>query len=147
MWISLALKEGKNREVRRVLLALGLKVNRLIRIAYGPFALTTVESGHVEEVGPRVIREQLAQDVRPENVPTGDAIPKPLKPAPTAKESGEGAQRRGGGPKPRKGGAKAKGAEPEAPKVYKAGWAKPKPKPKIGPGRPKRRPGKAAKPR
>jgi len=142
VWISLALKEGKNREVRRVLLALGLKVNRLIRIAYGPFALTTLESGQVEEVGPRVIREQLAQYVRPENLPTGDTVPKPLKPA--VKAEG-GAQRRGIGPKARGPGGKGKTAEPEAPKVYKAGWAKPKPKARVGPGRPKRKPGKGPK--
>ena len=60
MWITVTLSEGKNREVRRVLEAIGLKVNRLIRLAYGPFALGTLEPGVVEEVGPRVIREQLA---------------------------------------------------------------------------------------
>ncbi|MBL8548521.1 MAG: rRNA pseudouridine synthase [Hyphomonadaceae bacterium] len=49
-WITLALKEGKNREVRRVLEALGLKVNRLIRTSYGPFELGTLEAGAVEEI-------------------------------------------------------------------------------------------------
>ena len=55
-WISVALSEGKNREVRRVLEALDLKVNRLVRLAYGPFALATLPLGGVEEGGPRVIR-------------------------------------------------------------------------------------------
>jgi 23S rRNA pseudouridine2605 synthase len=49
-WATIALKEGKNREVRRVLEALGLKVNRLIRIGYGPFELGTLAPGEVEEV-------------------------------------------------------------------------------------------------
>ncbi|MBL8542898.1 MAG: rRNA pseudouridine synthase [Hyphomonadaceae bacterium] len=61
-WITLSLTEGKNREVRRVLDALGLKVNRLIRIAYGPFQLGTLAPGAVEEVPRKVLREQLGKD-------------------------------------------------------------------------------------
>lgn len=72
VWITLTLAEGKNREVRRVLEALGLKVNRLIRLSYGPFALGTLGAGEVEEVGPRVIREQLSGFIAPENLPKGD---------------------------------------------------------------------------
>lgn len=84
IWISLALSEGKNREVRRVLEALGLKVNRLIRLAYGPFALGTLEVGAVEEVGPRVIREQLVDHIAPQNLPTGArAAASVREPAPT----------------------------------------------------------------
>ena len=58
-WIALTLSEGKNREVRRVLEALGLKVNRLIRVSYGPFQLGTLEPGEVEEVPRKLLREQL----------------------------------------------------------------------------------------
>jgi 23S rRNA pseudouridine2605 synthase len=72
LWITVALTEGKNREVRRVLEALGLTVNRLIRLAYGPFALGTLARGAIEEVGPRVIREQLAQHIDPALLPQGD---------------------------------------------------------------------------
>ncbi len=72
LWLTVTLSEGKNREVRRVLEALGLKVNRLIRLAYGPLALGTLELGEIEEVGPRVIREQLADYIAPENMPKGD---------------------------------------------------------------------------
>ena len=78
VWITVALNEGKNREVRKVLEALNLKVNRLIRVAYGPFQLGTLEVGYAEEIGPRVIREQLAELIAPENLPTGDKVTTPL---------------------------------------------------------------------
>lgn len=61
-WISLSLTEGKNREVRRVLDALGLKVNRLIRTAYGPFQLGALAPGAVEEVPRKALKEQLGKD-------------------------------------------------------------------------------------
>lgn len=62
-WITLSLTEGKNREVRRVLEALGLKVNRLIRIAYGPFQLGTLAPGAVEEIPRKALKDQLGKDV------------------------------------------------------------------------------------
>ncbi|HYC97109.1 pseudouridine synthase [Brevundimonas sp.] len=77
LWISVSITEGKNREVRKVLEHLGLTVNRLIRLAYGPFQLGTLPLGSVEEVGPRVIRELLAQHIRPENLPTGNTVSTP----------------------------------------------------------------------
>lgn len=61
-WITLSLTEGKNREVRRVLEALGLKVNRLIRIAYGPFQLGVLAPGAVDEVPRKVLQDQLGKD-------------------------------------------------------------------------------------
>jgi 23S rRNA pseudouridine2605 synthase len=60
-WVTVALQEGKNREVRKLLEQIDLKVNRLIRIAYGPFQLGKLVQGAVEEVGPRVLREQLGK--------------------------------------------------------------------------------------
>jgi 23S rRNA pseudouridine2605 synthase len=77
LWISVSITEGKNREVRKVLEHLGLTVNRLIRLAYGPFQLGTLPVGSVEEVGPRVIRELLAQHIRPENLPNGNTVETP----------------------------------------------------------------------
>jgi 23S rRNA pseudouridine2605 synthase len=61
-WLTLSLREGKNREVRRVIEALGGVVTRLIRIAYGPFQLGYLEPGTVEEVPARVLRDQLGGD-------------------------------------------------------------------------------------
>ncbi len=54
-WLRVALKEGKNREIRRVLAALGLEVNRLIRVAYGPFTLGSLPRGGVAEVPLKVL--------------------------------------------------------------------------------------------
>ncbi|SEK59874.1 23S rRNA pseudouridine2605 synthase [Roseivivax marinus] len=58
-WVTVGLREGKNREIRRAMDDLGLKVNRLIRISYGPFQLGQLKRGAVEEVRPRVLRDQL----------------------------------------------------------------------------------------
>lgn len=69
VWLTVSITEGKNREVRKVLESIGLKVNRLIRLAYGPFQLGNLEPGDVEEVGPRVIRELLGDVVDMRNLP------------------------------------------------------------------------------
>ena len=58
-WLTLALREGKNREVKNVLGALGLSVNRLIRISYGPFQLGEIPEGQVHEIRGRLLRDQL----------------------------------------------------------------------------------------
>jgi 23S rRNA pseudouridine2605 synthase len=61
-WVTVALREGRNREVRRVMQFLGLPVTRLIRIAYGPFQLGTLSRGAVEEVPARVLRDQVPRE-------------------------------------------------------------------------------------
>ena len=58
-WLTVGIREGRNREIRRAMEAIGLVVNRLIRISYGPFRLGTLGVGAVEEVRARVLRDQL----------------------------------------------------------------------------------------
>ena len=146
VWITVSISEGKNREVRRVLESVGLKVNRLIRLAYGPFALGTLPVSAVEEVGPRVIRELLTGFIAPENMPRGDRPVGPLLIAPGASRIRRMPDRPGAAAVPGAARPAAAPAAPAAPpkKAYKAGWAKPsiRPKgpPKPGGKRPPRRP-------
>lgn len=58
-WLTVGLREGKNREIRRAMASIGLTVNRLIRVSYGPFRLNEMQPGDVEEVRSRVLRDQL----------------------------------------------------------------------------------------
>jgi 23S rRNA pseudouridine2605 synthase len=58
-WLTMAVREGKNREIKRVLEHIGLQVNRLIRLSFGPFQLGELAEGAVEEVRTRVLRDQL----------------------------------------------------------------------------------------
>ena len=71
-WLTVGLREGKNREIRRAMEEVGLKVNRLIRISYGPFRLNDLKQGEVEEVKARVLRDQLG-------IASEDAKPRPKK--------------------------------------------------------------------
>jgi len=73
-WLTVGLREGKNREIRRAMEAVGLAVNRLIRISYGPFQLGDLAPGAVEEIKPRVLRDQLGLAADPGEMP--DAPPK-----------------------------------------------------------------------
>jgi 23S rRNA pseudouridine2605 synthase len=62
-WLTFAMREGKNREVKNVLGHLGLSVNRLIRVSFGPFQLGDLPEGAVEEVKTRVLRDQLGDRI------------------------------------------------------------------------------------
>ncbi len=65
-WFTIALREGKNREIKRVLGHLGLEVNRLIRISYGPFALGELKAGAIEEIRRSVLTDQLGASLSAE---------------------------------------------------------------------------------
>jgi 23S rRNA pseudouridine2605 synthase len=77
-WLTLGLREGKNREIRRVMEHLGAQVNRLIRVSYGPFQLGDLAEGGVEEIRPRVLRDQLGldEDGKPKTGPKPKKAPK-----------------------------------------------------------------------
>jgi 23S rRNA pseudouridine2605 synthase len=145
LWITVALTEGKNREVRRVLESIGLKVNRLIRLAYGPFALGTLGVGEAEEVGPRVIREQLADYIAAENLPKGERVAMPILEAASPDGGKRAAARRDPKLNRERKPSLGRSASTTAPiadakPVYKAGWAKPKKKPVIAHGKRPTRP-------
>lgn len=78
VWLDFALREGKNREVKKVLEHLGLAVNRLIRVSYGPFMLRDLDAGAVEEVKPRILRDQLGRRLAEA---AGVRLPEPTKAA------------------------------------------------------------------
>ena len=106
VWLTVALREGKNREIKKVLEALDLKVNRLIRLSFGPFQLGQLDSGRVEEVPRRVLRQQLGknwQAIVDGTIPKGgdDNADEP----PSGKPSGGDAK-----------GRKPRGDKPRAPK-------------------------------
>lgn len=63
-WLSISITEGKNREVRNVMAALGLQVSRLIRTAHGPFQLGALKPGDIAEVPGKVLGEQLGEQRR-----------------------------------------------------------------------------------
>ena len=146
-WITVSIREGKNREVRRVLEAIGLKVNRLIRVSYGPFQLGKMPPGSVEEVAPSALKEMLGTlmpDLPPRFSSRPARIPRPVVEAAPVKTG-----RRGPKPPPKsaktrvslleeetmrreagKAKSRAAHAAPGAPSVKgKADWAG---KPKAG---------------
>ncbi|KAA0676379.1 pseudouridine synthase [Roseomonas genomospecies 6] len=117
-WLTVSLKEGKNREIRKVMEALGLQVNRLIRVAYGPFQLGKLEEGTVEEVPKRVVREQVSRFF------TGADPAEDGKAKGAAKTAARGEGAKGEAPKSRP----AAPAKASKPRDAKAGWAKAEPK-------------------
>ncbi len=63
VWLTFGIREGKNREVRKVLETLGLKVNRLIRVAFGPFELGDIDDGAVKEIETAELRGKLGEQI------------------------------------------------------------------------------------
>ncbi len=113
VWIMMGLREGKNREIKRVLEHLGLSVNRLIRVSFGPFELGDLAEGEIAEVRTRVLRDQLGVKLAREAGVNFDAEVvdhgAPPPPAPPPPKSGE---RRwaGGRERPDRGGLQPRGA-------------------------------------
>jgi 23S rRNA pseudouridine2605 synthase len=89
VWLVFAIREGKNREVRNVMAHLGLEVNRLIRVSYGPFQLGELAEGEVEEVKTRVLRDQLGEKVA---ALAGADFNRPMQGEPPAGAEGEAAE-------------------------------------------------------
>lgn len=104
VWLTLGLREGKNREVKKILEHLGLAVNRLIRISYGPFQLGELETGSTREIKSRMLRDQLGETLvgqlgltfhGPDNVEeTVNVAAKRGKPSPARAERTPGARTR-----------------------------------------------------
>ncbi|WP_304615673.1 pseudouridine synthase [Paracoccus sp. (in: a-proteobacteria)] len=104
-WLTVGIREGKNREIRRAMAHIGLQVNRLIRIGYGPFKLGTMEKNEVTEVKRRVLRDQLG------GLLTGEVEEKPREMRPRGAEGPRGGFGARGGEGARKGaGPRAAGA-------------------------------------
>lgn len=127
IWLNIGIKEGKNREVRRALDAVGLKVNRLIRTAYGPFQLGDLARGEVKPVPSRILRDQCGHLVDLP-VTTGEAVAK-ARPTrkPTRRTMGGAGQP--GLPKPKP--DEADGPAPQKPARGRPGakaGARPKPR-------------------
>lgn len=94
-WVTVGLREGKNREIRRAMEEVGFQVNRLIRVSFGPFRLNELKAGEVEEVKPRILRDQLGLEEAVE----GHAKAKSKKPGKTR------LVKTGGRPKPHRSGS------------------------------------------
>ena len=84
-WLTVSIREGKNREIRRTMEVIGVVVNRLIRVSYGPFQLGNLAQGEVEELKARVVRDQLGLESKPEPQRTRKPIARSKSGAPTGK--------------------------------------------------------------
>ncbi len=79
-WLTVGLREGKNREIRRLMESQGVVVNRLLRISYGPFQLGTLKPGAVEELKQRIVRDQMGlRDTPKPSKPVGKGKRPPPK--------------------------------------------------------------------
>ncbi|WP_246529443.1 pseudouridine synthase [Microvirga zambiensis] len=87
-WITMGLREGKNREIKRILEHMGVQVNRLIRMSFGPFQLGDLEDGLVEEVRTKVLRDQLGEALAIEaGVDFESPVREPIAPFGSTKKS------------------------------------------------------------
>jgi 23S rRNA pseudouridine2605 synthase len=102
-WLTLGLREGKNREIKKILEHLGLAVNRLIRVSFGPFELGDLPEGEVMEVRTRVLRDQLGVKLAKEANVDFDAPPVVAIESPPQGGSGERPRTRSGGQRENRG--------------------------------------------
>ena len=123
-WLTVGLREGKNREIRRAMMAIGLDVNRLLRISYGPFRLGDVKAGEVEEIKGRILADQLGLD----ELVAGHSEAKP--------KSGRQLRKPGGKPM-----AARSGTKPDTRSDRRAGGQKPDRAPSKSAERPTGKPG------
>ena len=115
-WVSMALREGKNREIKRLMESIGCRVSRLIRVSYGPFQLGGLEEGTLDEVSASMLRDQLgvktAAPEAPEKTPPSKGASKG-KPRPGIRAGGKpnfaGKGRPGGKPGGKPGGRSGSG--------------------------------------
>ncbi|MCG4272196.1 pseudouridine synthase [Acetobacter tropicalis] len=78
-WLTVSLREGKNREIRKVMAGLNLHVSRLIRTSYGPFQLGTLKRGELEEVPGKILREQMPKGPEKSSSRTSASKPRPTR--------------------------------------------------------------------
>jgi 23S rRNA pseudouridine2605 synthase len=102
-WLTLGLREGKNREIKKILEHLGLAVNRLIRVSFGPFELGDLPEGEVAEVRTRVLRDQLGVKLAKEANVDFDAPQIVTIQSPPEGTSGERPRTRSGAPRETRG--------------------------------------------
>lgn len=99
-WLTIGIREGKNREIRRAIEDVGFVVNRLIRVSYGPFQLGQLKEGAVEEVRRKVMRDQLGLDSPQEDTSEKPKVRRPARPSrkPQSPDNRPPAARKGGKP-------------------------------------------------
>ena len=78
-WLTVSIREGKNREIRRAMQEVGVAVNRLIRVSYGPFQLANLKQGEVEEIKQRVVRDQLGMSDKPKPTRVRKPVNRPAR--------------------------------------------------------------------
>lgn len=78
-WLTVSIREGKNREIRRAMQEVGVAVNRLIRVSYGPFQLANLKQGEVEEIKQRVVRDQLGMSDKPKPTRVRKPVNRPTR--------------------------------------------------------------------
>lgn len=138
-WLTVDLREGKNREVKTVLEHLGLDVNRLIRVSFGPFQLGDLPEGEVDEVRSRVLKDQLGEELMAKagvdfEAPRRDEMPEPVG-ARRAAPSGDDRPRRRGGSDSRKPENDERGDKPWTRTVWRDADAQPQRERKAPPRR------------